>query len=68
MEGKQFFKTTHWYNMGIKDPDQKLIPQTEEGISRVVWTGKDQLDEVFKNTYLNIKWLINKVLLTEWEE
>lgn len=65
MEGKQFFKTSHWYTMGIKDPDQKLIPQTEEGISKVVWTGKEQLDEVFKNTYPNIKWLINKILLTE---
>ncbi len=64
LEGKQFFKTTHWYNMGIVDPDKKLIPQTEEGISEVVWTGKEQLGEVFKNTYPNIKWLINKILLT----
>ena len=65
MGGKQFFKTSHWYTMGIKDPDQRLIPQAEEGISQVVWMGKEQLDEVFKNTYPNIKWLITQVLLTE---
>lgn len=65
LEGKQFFKTTHWYTMGVSSAQQILKPQLEEGITRVAWMGKEHLDEVFKNTYPNIKWLIGKVLFLE---
>ncbi|MDZ7615024.1 MAG: NUDIX domain-containing protein [Flavobacteriaceae bacterium] len=62
MEGKQFFKTTYWYMMGASNPEQIPKPQLEEGITKVSWMGKGDLDEVFKNTYPNIKRLIGKVL------
>jgi len=62
MEGKHFFKTTYWYTMGASSEGQIPKPQLEEGITRVTWMAKEDLLEVFNNTYPNIKRLITKVL------
>lgn len=36
--GKLYNKTTFWYSMELENPDQKLFPETSEGIEKVEWT------------------------------
>ncbi|MXV37954.1 NUDIX domain-containing protein [Flavobacteriaceae bacterium Ap0902] len=50
-------KITHWFEMEYHK-DEKLVPQTEEGITRVKWFDKKDLNEPISNTYGNIKDLI----------
>lgn len=47
-------KETHWFLMN-SDDEKKPIPQTEEGITEVVFKDTKQVLEAFKNTYSNIK-------------
>src|SRR5690606_36433368 len=53
-------KATYWYNMSY-DGNQELIPQTEEGIGIAEWKSKEDLPEILKNTYENIKIVLSKV-------
>ncbi|MBK8363027.1 MAG: NUDIX domain-containing protein [Bacteroidetes bacterium] len=54
-KGKLILKKTHWYLMTI-DEYQKLIPQTEEGITEVKWVAENRIErEVLVNTYASIK-------------
>ena len=46
-------KTTHWYRMRTANQGL-LIPQEEEGIERVEWCPKDQIEKVMANTYQSI--------------
>ncbi len=52
-------KATYWYDM-LYDGNQELVPQTEEGIGDVRWIKKENLQEVMKNTYANIKIVLEK--------
>ncbi len=52
-------KATYWYEM-FYDGDQELIPQTEEGIGEVRWIKKGDFQEVLKDTYENIKIVLEK--------
>jgi len=36
--GKLYNKTTFWYSMQLENPEQKLFPETSEGIEKVEWT------------------------------
>ena len=36
------------------DFDGELVPQIEEGITKVSWVSKDQISEKLKNSYGNI--------------
>lgn len=47
-------KVTHWYFMK-SDFYENLTPQLEEGITKVVFKNKKQVAEAQKNTYANIK-------------
>ncbi len=47
-------KETHWFLMH-SDDTKKLTPQLEEGITEVVFKNKNEIENVFKNTYSNIK-------------
>ena len=47
-------KVTHWYFMK-SDFYENLTPQLEEGITKVVFKNKKQVTEAQKNTYANIK-------------
>jgi 8-oxo-dGTP pyrophosphatase MutT (NUDIX family) len=52
---KQFvLKESIWYNMYYTGKE-KLVPQKEEGITKVKWIGKKGLKKVLKNTYPSIK-------------
>jgi len=43
--------------MGTHSPGE-IRPQTEEGITHLVWKDPEQLWDVFDNTYENIKELV----------
>lgn len=53
MKGKLVLKISHWYSMTSKSK-QKLIPQTEEGITEVKWIAKKDWGIVKANTYPSI--------------
>ena len=50
---KLVLKKTNWYSMTVKG-EPKLIPQKEEGITKAVWLGNDELKPVLKNTFPSI--------------
>lgn len=53
------FKTTYWFLMNCKK--SKLYPQSEEGITDVVWFKKDKIDEIKKQSYPSLREVINKI-------
>ena len=56
----QILKTTFWYLMKSTD-SKELIPQTEEGITKVEWKSKDEiLSEVLPNTFRNIELILKE--------
>ena len=55
---KNYLKETYWFKMKTSY-DKKLIPQISEGITRVEWISKEKIPSIMKNTYQNIKLLIN---------
>jgi len=57
---KNILKVSHWYKM--YSDENKLIPQLEEDITKVVWKNKDGVQKAMKNTYLNIKLLIERMI------
>lgn len=57
IKGQTILKTTYWYKMKYSG-NEILIPQEEEGITKVEWLGKNELDKVFQNTYANIHMLL----------
>jgi 8-oxo-dGTP pyrophosphatase MutT (NUDIX family) len=58
-KGKLILKKTHWYLMTIAE-EQKLIPQTEEGITELKWVAENRIErEVLVNTYASIKGLFS---------
>src|SRR4051794_34789071 len=52
-------KETHWFVMHAGSKT-KLIPQTEEDIEKIIWADDRELKECLKNTYSNIKQIIEK--------
>ena len=53
LSGKNILKRTYWYKMKTNF-DGELVPQIEEGITKVSWVSKDQISEKLKNSYGNI--------------
>ena len=58
--GERVLKTTYWFHMsysGEHDP----LPQLEEGITEVAWKNTKQiLDDVFPNTFKNIRLILTE--------
>lgn len=52
-KGNWALKKTWWYNM--ESNETNLVPQLEESITKVEWKGKEDMKEVLKNTYSNIR-------------
>ena len=52
--GKHNLKETHWYLMKAK-ADEKLVPQTEEEISEIIWVKKEDLQPYLQNTFPTIE-------------
>lgn len=51
--GKHILKESHWYAMKALGRE-KLIPQTEEGITQIIWAEKSDLDKYYRNTFPTI--------------
>jgi 8-oxo-dGTP pyrophosphatase MutT (NUDIX family) len=58
--GKHNLKETHWYLMKAGG-NEKLIPQTEEEISEIVWVKKENLENYLDNTFPTIETVLKKV-------
>ncbi len=56
-KNKYQIKLTYWFEMETDFADE-LHPQLEEGITRVEWLNHKQTSEAMKNTYANIKLLL----------
>ncbi|MEO8819881.1 MAG: NUDIX hydrolase [Ginsengibacter sp.] len=57
--GKHNLKETHWYLMNA-DGDEKLIPQTEEEITEIVWAKKEELSKYLGNTFPTIEMVLQE--------
>ncbi len=55
---RHILKATHWYQLFSLEERPKLVPQKEEGIEKVDWVAKDDMESVYGNTYKNIKLLL----------
>ncbi len=53
-------KETHWYEM-LATGNQKLIPQTSEGIDSVEWVSHEKIKDKLNNSYKNIAEIISKL-------
>jgi 8-oxo-dGTP pyrophosphatase MutT (NUDIX family) len=51
--GKHILKETHWFEMKASG-NEKLIPQTEEDITEIVWAKKEDLEKYLANTFPSI--------------
>lgn len=51
---QMYLKKTSWYLFESLDPNEELIPQTEEDIEQVVWFDQDELEFALDETYPNI--------------
>jgi 8-oxo-dGTP pyrophosphatase MutT (NUDIX family) len=51
--GKHNLKESHWYEMKATG-HEKLIPQTEEDITELIWVKKEDLKKYFSNTFPTI--------------
>lgn len=58
MDGIQQMKVTHWY-LVESDFQNNLKPQVEEGITQVLFKNADQVKQAMKNTYANIKLVLD---------
>jgi len=55
--GRYKIKVTYWFEM-ITSYNGRLYGQEEEGISKVKWLNKNQVDKALENSYANIKLLV----------
>lgn len=55
--GRYKIKVTYWFEM-YTSYDGALIPQENEGITKVKWLNKKQTTKALKNSYANIRALI----------
>ena len=55
--GRYKIKITYWYEMQTSF-DGKLVPEKNEGITKVKWLGKKKQVKALKNSYANIRELM----------
>jgi 8-oxo-dGTP pyrophosphatase MutT (NUDIX family) len=48
--GKHILKESHWYNMKSTG-NEKLVPQTEEDITEIIWVKKEDIKKYFPDTF-----------------
>ncbi len=51
--GKHILKESHWYAMKATG-NEKLVPQTEEDITEIIWVKKEDLKKYVSNTFPTI--------------
>jgi len=57
LKGSRKLKKTSWYAM--HSDETTLIPQTEEGITKIKWVKEDKMEKVYANTYPSILEVLN---------
>ncbi|RLD80863.1 MAG: NUDIX hydrolase [Bacteroidetes bacterium] len=57
---KNMFKTTHWFLMKYS-ANEKLVPQTEEDITEVMWKTPEEIKEIIPNTYKSLVDILKEV-------
>lgn len=63
--GIKILKTTYWFRMTYVGEGQP-VPQTEEGITEVRWMNNTEIsEEVFPNTFKNIRLILDEMGLTD---
>ena len=60
MDGEEVLKKTYWYKMKT-DYSAKLIPQLEEGITKVSWIDRNQIAKKMRSSYGNISDVLNRI-------
>ena len=55
--GKHRIKVTYWFEMH-SNYDGPLLPQEKEGITKVAWLKKAEMEEALNNSYANIRALV----------
>jgi len=58
-DGKPVLKESHWYRMSYSGK-KKLVPQTEEAITKAVWMKHSDWNKVEKNTFETILQVLKK--------
>lgn len=61
-KGVLVMKITYWFAMHTNIKNQELIPQVEEGITKVMFKSTEDSKKCLKNTYGNIKLLLEQLL------
>ena len=59
-KNRHILKKTHWFLMS-SEPQTSFTTDLEEGIVKVEWKNKFELDEVYANTYCNIKHVLESI-------
>ncbi|MDT8400104.1 MAG: NUDIX domain-containing protein [Bacteroidales bacterium] len=62
LDDKWILKETNWYIFDYSG-EGKALPQVEEYITEVRWFGRDETEEVLKNTWPSISDVINEALI-----
>jgi 8-oxo-dGTP pyrophosphatase MutT (NUDIX family) len=57
--GKHILKESYWYEME-SNSNQILIPQTDEGITEIVWLNADSIKKILPNAYPSIREVIKE--------
>lgn len=57
--GTYKLKKVYWFSMDTKFKGD-LIPQKNEGITKVKWLSEEKIEKALENSYLNIKLLFHK--------
>lgn len=52
LKGSRKLKKTYWYRMYSKE--KELVPQLEEGITKIKWVKEERLEKIFEKTFPNI--------------
>ncbi len=60
--GKKVMKVTYWFLMHTTKDNKELIPQLEEGITKVCFKNKTASLDCLSNTYHNIKLILQDIL------
>ncbi|MGN6196221.1 MAG: NUDIX hydrolase [Ginsengibacter sp.] len=58
--GKHNLKESHWYLMKATG-DEKLVPQTEENITEIIWVKKENLEKYLSNTFPTIEKVLEHI-------
>lgn len=58
IKNRVILKETYWYLMSYNG-NETLKPQIDEGITEVIWSRKEKLNEILENTYESLKLLFS---------